>query len=282
MQVEMAMAGAFSFGLIIGWYVYYVNRYRKGDVAFSDLTTLIGIIGGGTILTLFKGEGSSPELFGWYGVGLAAGFFGYFFVLVGLVKKSTNFDADWFLDGRRKDPAEGVGYGTEVRPTLAPMSAKISTHEASSSPYTGTVHNFFLAPEKVKASATVEPVVEWDLLPNLRPRNERVAEAKRLLAEGKVYPRGCSEFVSAVLGIPYEVANDLMGTATTSVGSRPPYQALSPGDIAGWTNAAGMGHVAVYIGESDSIAFIDVREPGARPRSKNGFYDRELFKSSRF
>lgn len=282
MQVNMAMAGAFAFGLIIGWYVYYVNRYRKGDVAFSDLTTLIGIIGGGTILTLFKGEGSSPELFGWYGVGLAAGFFGYFLVLVGLVKKSTNFDADWFLDGRRRNPADGFGYGTDVRPTMTPMSGTISTNAISPTSNTGTVQNFYLVPEKAKASASVEPLVEWDLLSNVRPRNERVAEAKRLLAEGKVYPRGCSEFVSAVLGVPYEVANDLMGAAPTSVGSRPPYPSLTPGDIAGWTNAAGMGHVTVYIGESDAIAFIDVREPGARPRSKNGFYDRELFKSSRF
>lgn len=278
MSANMDMAGAFAFGLIIGWYVYYVNRYRKGDVNFSDLTTLVGIIGGGTVLTLFRGSGSSPELFGWYGVGLAAGFFGYFLVLVWLVNRSRNFDADWFLDGRRRNPAEGVGYGTDVKPTMTPMSTLSASPESN----TGTVNNFYLAPEKGKTSATVELLVEWDLLPNVRPRDQRVAEAKRLLAEGRVFPRGCSEFVSAVLGIPYEVANDIMGTAPTSVGSRPPYPLLSPGDVAGWTNTAGMGHVTVYIGESDAAAFIDVREPGARPRSKNGFYDHELFKSSRF
>lgn len=39
--------GAFAFGSIIGWYVYYINRYRKGDVGFNDITVLIGAIGGG-------------------------------------------------------------------------------------------------------------------------------------------------------------------------------------------------------------------------------------------
>ena len=41
--------GSGGFGTIIGWYVYYINRYRKGDVQFSDLTTLVGVIGGGAI-----------------------------------------------------------------------------------------------------------------------------------------------------------------------------------------------------------------------------------------
>lgn len=129
---------------------------------------------------------------------------------------------------------------------------------------------------------TIEAEAAWAQLPNARSHVERVAEAKRLLAEGKVYPRGCSEFVCAVLGISYQVANDLLGTAPTSVGARPPYDALSLGDIVGWKNDTGMGHVAVYVGESDAVAFIDVREPGVKPRSKNGFYDHELFKSSLF
>ena len=28
--------GAGLFGLLIGWYVYYINRYRKGDVQLND------------------------------------------------------------------------------------------------------------------------------------------------------------------------------------------------------------------------------------------------------
>jgi hypothetical protein len=92
------LLGAAGFGSIVGWYVYYVNRYRKGSIQFSDLVTLIGIIGGGTVLTLFP---ASTDLFGAYGVGLAFGFFGYFISLCIMISISSNFDVDWFLDGRR-------------------------------------------------------------------------------------------------------------------------------------------------------------------------------------
>src|SRR4029078_4537123 len=96
--------GAFSLGLIIGWFVYYINRYRKGDVQLSDITTLVGVIGGGGSTALFNQSGFGPSMFGAYGIGLAVGFFAYFYVLIVLVSKSDNFTADWLLDGRRKDP----------------------------------------------------------------------------------------------------------------------------------------------------------------------------------
>jgi len=95
--------GAMGFGAILGWYVYYINRYRKTDVQLGDLVTLVGVLGGGAILTLFP---ASTDLFGAYGIGLFAGFFGYFVALIILVGISQNFDADWFLDGRRKKPVE--------------------------------------------------------------------------------------------------------------------------------------------------------------------------------
>jgi hypothetical protein len=117
---------------------------------------------------------------------------------------------------------------------------------------------------------------------SIRSKAERVLEAKRLLKLNKVYARGCSEFVCEVLGIPFEQANALMGKSPSPVGSKPPYPALEPGDIAGWTNASGSGHVAIYIGESDSVAFIDVPGLNKQPRSKNGFYGCDLFESSRF
>jgi hypothetical protein len=98
------MVGAGCFGAIIGWYVYYINRYRKGDVQLGDLVTVIGVIGGAGILALFKPE---SDLFGAYGIGLAIGFFSYFLILIILVWRSQNFDADWFLDGRRRDPETG-------------------------------------------------------------------------------------------------------------------------------------------------------------------------------
>lgn len=92
-------SGALAFGLVIGWFLYLVNRYRRGDVQLGDITTVVGAIGGAAVTSLFPNSGN---LFGAYGVGLAIGFFGYFIVLVGMVAISKNFDIDFFLDGRRK------------------------------------------------------------------------------------------------------------------------------------------------------------------------------------
>jgi hypothetical protein len=101
------LVGAGCFGTLIGWYVYYINRYRKSDIQLKDLGSLIGILGGATILKLFP---SSADLFGTYGIGLAVGFFGYFSVLMIFVYKSQEFGVEWFLDGRRKNPQDGYGY----------------------------------------------------------------------------------------------------------------------------------------------------------------------------
>jgi hypothetical protein len=94
----LQLLGAGGFGAVVGWFVYYINRYRKADVNLSDLVALIGAIGGAAILALFPAK---SDLFGAYGVGLAAGFFGYFVVLLVMVRTSDKFAVEWFLDGRR-------------------------------------------------------------------------------------------------------------------------------------------------------------------------------------
>lgn len=99
---QLQLLGAGGFGAILGWYVYYINRYRKADVQFSDITTLVGAVGGAAVLALFP---AGTSLFGAYGVGLFVGFFTYFLVLVILVFISPNFNVDFFLDGRRKKPS---------------------------------------------------------------------------------------------------------------------------------------------------------------------------------
>lgn len=116
----MAECGAFAFGVVLGWFVYFTNRYRKGDVQFSDLIALLGVIGGAAVTALFGG--ASGTLFGYYGVGLAVGFFAYFLVLVLMVARSDQFDATWFLDGRRKALPDGWTIPGEVRATTAPMA----------------------------------------------------------------------------------------------------------------------------------------------------------------
>jgi len=117
---QLQLWGAGCFGAIIGWYVYYINRYRKGDVQLSDVVTLIGILGGGAIQALFKPDGA---LFGAYGVGLAVGFFSYFVILIFLVGISKNFDVDYFLDGRRKNVAADSFIPDTVRSTVSAMDA---------------------------------------------------------------------------------------------------------------------------------------------------------------
>ncbi|MFB0565303.1 MAG: hypothetical protein ACETWK_06440 [Candidatus Aminicenantaceae bacterium] len=68
--------GALCFGLVIGWVTYRTLRRREGNAALSDIATVIGAVGGGTVTALFKGG----ETFGWYCIGLAVGFFLYFII----------------------------------------------------------------------------------------------------------------------------------------------------------------------------------------------------------
>ena len=100
---RLQIYGAVGFGTIVGWLVYYINRYRTGDVQFSDLATVIGILGGGAILALFP---ASTDLFGGYGIGLFIGFFSYFGFLLFWVAISKKFGVEWFLDGRSKKLAD--------------------------------------------------------------------------------------------------------------------------------------------------------------------------------
>jgi len=101
----MAEFGAFAFGAVLGWFTYFTNRYRKGDVQFSDITSFVGIVGGGAVTALF-GD-ARTALFGAYGIGLAVGFFAYFVVLLWMVGHSGGaFGWTWFLDGRRKRVAD--------------------------------------------------------------------------------------------------------------------------------------------------------------------------------
>ena len=114
------LLGAGGFGAIVGWYVYYINRYRRGDVQLTDLVTLVGVLGGGAVLALFPAR---TDLFGAYGIGLFVGFFSYLVVLAGLVNNSANFDSDWFLDGRRRKLGKDWEIPSEVRPVVAPLEA---------------------------------------------------------------------------------------------------------------------------------------------------------------
>jgi hypothetical protein len=120
-QTMLQLWGAGCFGALMGWYVYYINRYRKGDVQLSDLVTLVGVLGGAGVLKLFPEQ---TALFGAYGIGLAVGFFGYLLVLIILVAKSPNFTIDWFLDGRRKKVTGDMYVPGDAAPTVHAMGAE--------------------------------------------------------------------------------------------------------------------------------------------------------------
>jgi len=123
----MAIWGAFAFGVVLGWFTYFTNRYRKGEVQFTDLATLLGVIGGGAVTALF-GD-AKTTLFGAYGLGLAVGFFAYFLTLIVLVRRSKGvFTMAWFLDGRRRrlgddeeipEDSRGSGVAMSLRPAAA-------------------------------------------------------------------------------------------------------------------------------------------------------------------
>ncbi|SDU17720.1 hypothetical protein SAMN04489733_1796 [Amycolatopsis keratiniphila] len=65
---------------------------------------------------------AGSRLFGAYGVGLAAGFFAYLVVLLIMVARSEDFGVEWFLDGRRRKPADEEHIPAETRASGAPMS----------------------------------------------------------------------------------------------------------------------------------------------------------------
>jgi hypothetical protein len=132
--VSLEQWGAFAFGAVLGWFVYFTNRYRKGEAQFSDLTSLLGIVGGGGITALF-GEGRSA-LFAAYGLGLASGFFAYFFVLIVLVLCSPGqFSMAWFLDGRRKRLPIDEEIPPDTRTSTAPMSVRLGAARDRASAY---------------------------------------------------------------------------------------------------------------------------------------------------
>ena len=84
--MDIAMWGAFFFGAVIGWITYRTLRRREGAAVLSDISTVIGAVGGAAVITLFDDK----LLFGAYAIGLAVGFFAYF--LIGLFvygKEST-------------------------------------------------------------------------------------------------------------------------------------------------------------------------------------------------
>lgn len=111
--------GAGAFGFVLGWNLYFVNRYRLDQVVLANLTSIVGVLGGAAVLALFP---AGTRLFAAYSLGLAAGFLAYLAALVFMVAKSDRFGIEWFLDGRRPILAPGEYLPETARQTGAAMS----------------------------------------------------------------------------------------------------------------------------------------------------------------
>jgi len=82
---------AASFGVVIGWCLYFNMRHRKSQQV-SDLAAMIAAVAGAAVLSLFPGA-----RFDSYAFGLFAGFFTYF--LTGLAVSAYLGELRVFLFG---------------------------------------------------------------------------------------------------------------------------------------------------------------------------------------
>src|SRR2546430_17072246 len=90
--------GSFSFGAVLGWNAYFINRYRK-DVVIGDLAAVVSAIGGRARLALFKAK---TALFAFFPTGLGVGFFCYFILLIILWIRSQKYRLHWLLTAEGK------------------------------------------------------------------------------------------------------------------------------------------------------------------------------------
>jgi hypothetical protein len=79
--------GSLCFGAVIGWITYYTMRKNTKPRTLSDLTVIIAALVGPGILTVFPAPvaGTRQTMFGYYGIGLASGFFLYYILFLLLV-----------------------------------------------------------------------------------------------------------------------------------------------------------------------------------------------------
>jgi hypothetical protein len=82
--------GALVFGVVIGWVTYRTLRRTTETVDLSSIATVIGAVGGAAVTTVFD----TDRLFGFYAIGLGAGFFAYLALGATLLK-----DVTWLGDG---------------------------------------------------------------------------------------------------------------------------------------------------------------------------------------
>jgi len=103
----LTFVGAFAFGVVVGWVTYGSLRRAKRS-GLTDITTVVGAVGGAAVTKLFPQNGT----FGCYCIGLAIGFFFYLIVAARWTKAP-----DWL--GEADPLPRSAGHGTGRIPPVA-------------------------------------------------------------------------------------------------------------------------------------------------------------------
>lgn len=81
--------GSMGFGLVIGWVTYYTMRKNTKERTLADITVIISALVGPAVLAVFPSPATDKTtMFGYYGIGLAIGFFLYYIIFVLLLWKA--------------------------------------------------------------------------------------------------------------------------------------------------------------------------------------------------
>lgn len=81
--------GSIGFGMVIGWITYYTMRKNTQQPTLADIAVIISALIGPAVLAVFPAPVEGKQtLFGYYGIGLAVGFFLYYIIFVLLLWKA--------------------------------------------------------------------------------------------------------------------------------------------------------------------------------------------------
>jgi len=118
--MELQTSGSLAFGLVVGWVTYRTIR-RTQTNGLSDISAVIGAVGGGTVTALFP---SGSNAFGAYGIGLAIGFVLYLIISLVVAAKTEGLSKanEWLGEApgtaSSRPPAvqSGGGFRPQPRP----------------------------------------------------------------------------------------------------------------------------------------------------------------------
>jgi hypothetical protein len=108
--------GSVCFGVFIGYITYRTLARTTDKTSISDLAAVIGAVGGGAVTTIIKPQ---TDNFGWYAIGLLAGFIAYG-VLYAAVNGKAEFAKVMGMPGRPARGAAGTG-AEKIRGPHAPL-----------------------------------------------------------------------------------------------------------------------------------------------------------------